>query len=260
MSRHNTLPPLQDVRGKLLQKIRPDEGPHGCAPANAGVGTHIDLPSPLHSYPSITGHDLMAMFPPKSPQTVRTNGGASCTVFAQQERAFLSNPHKLPSAPTAGHRATDHANPNESTKSTAPQAPTTAMSLNGDWLPDDGKGGSKAAANNDHRSAERGLHFQKSRSEDSGDTTRRRPRSDSTKAQRTHDVSPANMRRARKRSCSREIPEVGEIVLQQEGRESARASVTAIHARRLDKQTGLTFIETKYKEENTPAFIFVNVV
>ena len=99
--------------------------------SNRTVGAHIDLPSPLHSYPSITGHDLMAMFPPKSPQTVRTNGGASCTVFAQQERAFLSNPHKLPNPPTVGHRVTDHANPNESTKATAPQAPTTAMSLKG---------------------------------------------------------------------------------------------------------------------------------
>ena len=32
----------------------------------------------------------MAMFPPKSPQTVRMGSAASCTVFAQQERAFLS--------------------------------------------------------------------------------------------------------------------------------------------------------------------------
>ena len=73
----------------------------------------------------------MAMFPPKSPQTVRMNGGASCTIFAQQERAFLSDSHKLPNVPVVGHRVTELTNPNDSTKSSTPQAPTTAMSLSG---------------------------------------------------------------------------------------------------------------------------------
>lgn len=127
----------------------------------------------------------------------------------------------------------------------------------GDRLLDDGNGEPKLTANSDRRLAESSQHFQKNRPQDVRDSARRRPRSDSMKTQRAHDVLPASLRRHRKRSSSRDI---ADDVISKDLREGSKASVTAIHARRLDKQTGLTFIETKYKEENTPAFIFVNHV
>lgn len=72
----------------------------------------------------------MAMFPPKSPQTVRANGSAS-TIFAQQERAFLSNPLKLPKVPTLGPVVTEHPVSVASTNLGSAPPPTTALPLNG---------------------------------------------------------------------------------------------------------------------------------
>lgn len=48
--------------------------------------------APPKTSPGITGHDLMAMFPAKSPHTVRMGSESRCTVFTAQERAFLSSP------------------------------------------------------------------------------------------------------------------------------------------------------------------------
>ena len=39
-----------------------------------------------------------------------------------------------------------------------------------------------------------------------------------------------------------------------------KPSLTAIHARRLDKDTGLTFIETNYRKGNEAPFVFENQV
>ena len=72
--------------------------------------------------PAITGHDLMAMFPPKSPQSVRMNSAASCTVFAQQERAFLSNPTSVRSLPRLEAGTADRVESAQWAKLSTPQS------------------------------------------------------------------------------------------------------------------------------------------
>ena len=80
----------------------------------------------------MTGHDLMAMFPPKSPHTVRMNGGgSSCNIFAQQERAFLHSSPALRSPVALDDEVTSDSECAPSSKLRAAELSTTAMTING---------------------------------------------------------------------------------------------------------------------------------
>ncbi|EKM54105.1 uncharacterized protein PHACADRAFT_257720 [Phanerochaete carnosa HHB-10118-sp] len=200
----------------------------------------------------------MAMFPPKSPQTVRMGSAASCTVFAQQERAFLSSPPTARGLPRHDSGTTDRVETVHSAKMSAPQssAPSpTAATLSGDKLPD-GKDEREVTANNDRRLAGYGLSSQKGRAsmKDSGmRRSRSRACSDAAKNQGAHDTLAFGARHP-KQPVDEALP-VADCL-----GSNGKPSITAIHARRLDRETGLTFIETNYKKGNEAPFVFVNQV
>lgn len=231
------LPPLRTDTTLGLARLPPD-GRH-CGGTAMSPLSPLALP-PTSPVPAITGHDLMAMFPPKSPQTVRAVGGAaSCTVFAQQERAFLSSAPPVRTFsrhdPGTADRVDSLRTATHSTPQSSPASPTVAT-LSGDKLLD-GKDDREVTANNDRRIAACGHSSQKGRT----------------------SLKDSGTRRSRSRACSdatrsQALPVADGLAA------GVKSSLTAIHARRLDKETGLTFIETNYRKGNEAPFVFVNQV
>ncbi|GJE95900.1 hypothetical protein PsYK624_120910 [Phanerochaete sordida] len=230
------LPPLRTDAPLGLGRLSQD-GRHA-----GHCGTGVTLP-PTSPVPAITGHDLMAMFPPKSPQTVRMGSAASCTVFAQQERAFLSTANATavrgyPTARQGDSGTADRVDSLHPAKLSAPQSSAVsppAATLSGDKLRD-GKDEREVTANNDRRIAACGLSSQKGRT----------------------SMKDSGTRRSRSRACS-DATKNQALSSATDGL-GGKPSLTAIHARRLDKDTGLTFIETNYRKGNEAPFVFVNQV
>ncbi|KAI0700873.1 hypothetical protein BC835DRAFT_1325253 [Cytidiella melzeri] len=218
-------------------------GPHSC---------HMDRAPGIQS-PRITGHNLMSLFPAPSPLTSQMQSETRCRVFERQERAFFAAGGigvDLPLALDAKRvsRKREHSRQRPSVK-----RHSGAQTTNGHGATRTAEDPSTRVKADQNTSSVRR-------------TSRRSAVSDIPSPVGTWVFGDASMRSAR--STSRRVPSRSQKPAAPASEKNGSmpmivTEVAAIEARRVDRETGVTWVEVEYRPwdpEVGHRYAFQNIV